>query len=160
MNHQITNSLIWTGYYAALIIWSALFVILIIAWIKRQWALLKRMVKYLIHSSVFVIAWGFILELALYVRSPILVTKEASIDSLKGWIRDHQIGQLYISIVVIVILLGINLLFYFKIERKENGVDLYVLPLCTTAVLAFSIWLTGADAYYGLLEELNRHFNQ
>jgi RsiW-degrading membrane proteinase PrsW (M82 family) len=158
MNHQLTNNRTSIGFYATWVIWAILLTILLTGILKKNWQVVKRAIKYIINSIVFIIAWMFYLELALIVKPQILSTKQSSILALENWIRENQIEDIYTSIAVILILLSINLLFYYKIEHKKNKKDLLILALFAIAVLSFGIWLTGQDAYFGMLEEINRHF--
>ncbi len=159
MDYKLTNQLIAIGVYTAYSIWTILAFLLLIALIKRRWIFLKRLLKYTLNTSVFLIASAFILDLALIVRPTFYETKEKSSIALKVWIREHQLNDIYIALTAIIILLGINLLFHFKVERKENKKDLFVLITFDTIVLFAGIWLTGQSAYFGLLQEINRHFN-
>ena len=158
MNHQLTNNLTWIGFYATWFVWGILLFTLLKGIMTKNWQLVKRIIKYIINSFVFIIAWMFFLEMALIVKPQILSTKQSSILALESWIHENQMEDIYTSIVVILILLGINLFFYFKIERKKNKKDLLILALFAIAVLSFGIWIAGQDAYSGMLEEINRHF--
>ena len=157
MNHQVTMTLGWFAYYFASTVWVVLLILLLKGLFKKEWNLVKRISKYIINSIVFLTGWMFYLELALIVKAPILVTKQAYIKSLKEWIWNYQFTDILISSLVVLILVGINLLFFYKIENKKHKVDLLILTLSAIVVLAFWIWFTGEDSYYGLLEERNRH---
>jgi hypothetical protein len=158
MNQHLTNNFLWVGFYLALIVWAILVVVLLTGLVKKKWLLVKRSLKYLINSIVFLIAWMFILELALVVRTPFLSTKQASIKELENWISRNQIENVYVALGTVLVLFGVNLLFYFKVEHKQNKRDLLILAISAIIVLAFGIELAGQNAYYGLLEEINRHF--
>ena len=158
MNHQLTNNFTWIGAYAAFTVWTILVIILLTGLIKKNWQLVKRAFKYLLNSVVFIVAWMFFLELALVVRPPILLTKQDSINALENWISKNQIEDIYYGLTVTLILLVLNLFFYFRVEHKEHKMDLTILTLSAILVLSFGIWLAGQDAYFGLLEEINRHF--
>jgi hypothetical protein len=159
MNQHLTNNFLGVGFYLALIVWAVLIVTLLTGLVKRNWLLVKRIIKYLINSVVFFIAWMFILELALVVRTPFLSTKQASIKELENWISKNQIENVYFTLVAVLVLFGINLFFYFKIEHKQNRRDILILAISAIIVLVFGIELAGQNAYYGLLEEINRHFD-
>ena len=129
-----------------------------IALFKRNWALVKRTLKYILNTIVFIIAFIFILELALIVRPAIYETKEASSIALKSWIKNCQINHTYIALTVIAVMFVINLFFHFKIEKRAHRIDLIILTAFDAAILFIGIWLTGRSAYYGLMQEINRHF--
>lgn len=114
MDFQLTNDIIFIGSYMAYIIWSILFSVLLFSLFKRNWELAKRTLKYLLNTIVFIIAFMFILELALIVRPAIYATKEASAVALKSWIVNHQFKDIYSALTTILILFGINLFFYFS----------------------------------------------
>lgn len=140
-------------------IWIILLVILFTALFKRNWQLTKRTLKYFLNTVVFVIAWMFIMELAVIVRPAIYETKEASAAALKSWVENYQAKDIYIALTVIFILFGMNLLFHLKIEKMLHGKDLVILTFFDAFVLFAGIWLTGQDAYWGLMQEINRHFS-
>ena len=158
MDFQLANDLIWIGSYIAYIIWTILSVVLLISLFKRKWELTKRTSKYLLNTVVFIIAFMFILELTLIVRPAIYETKEASAAALKSWVENYQVKDIYIALDTILILFGVNLFFYFKIEKKRHRKDLFVLTIFDAFILSAGIWLTGQDAYWGLMQEINRHF--
>ena len=158
MDFQLTNDLLWIGTYIAYTIWIILSVVLFTALFKRNWQLTKRTLKYFLNTVVFIIAWMFIMELALIVRPAIYETKDASAVALKSWVENYQVKDIYIALTVIFILFGINLLFHLKIEKKRHGKDLLILTFFDAFVLSTGIWLTGQDAYWGLMQEINRHF--
>ena len=158
MDFQLTNDLLWTGTYIAYTIWIILSVVLFTALFKRNWQLTKRTLKYFLNTIVFIIAWMFIMELALIVRPAIYETKEVSVVALKSWVENYQVKDIYIALTVIFILFGMNLLFHLKIEKKRHGKDLLILTFFDAFVLSAGIWLTGQDAYWGLMQEINRHF--
>jgi len=147
----------WISYYFSWTVCIFLFIGLVYGFIRRKWNVVKRFCKYAINSSVLLVGWSFYLELALIVRSPILITKEASLDSLRDWIWDYQFKDILTSLVTIFILLGINLLFYFKIENKKYKSDLFILTISAITILAIFIWFTGVDTYSGFIQERNRH---
>ena len=158
MSHQLTMNLIWIGYYLAWIVWVALTVIFIVASVRKKWPLVKRTLKYVINSIVFIIAFSFIVELQVIVRPEILPTKQESITALQKWIIERQVNDVYFAIAAITFLFAVNLFFYYKIESKKHRHDLSILTLTAVIILSVSIWLAGKDAYFGLLEEINRHF--
>ena len=158
MNHELTIKLIWIGYYLAWITWIALTIFLLIGLLRKDWFLVKRTLKYIINSVVFWVAFMFVLELELIVKAPILATRQQSIAALQKWINHHQVVDVYYALVVLIILLSINLFFYYKLEQRRHKKDLIILSLGAIVILSFSIWLTGQDAYFGLLEEFDRHF--
>jgi len=158
MDYQLTSNLMWIGTYIAYIIWTILAIVLLISLVKRNWDLTKRTLKFILNSSVFIIALMFIFELALIVRPAIYETKQASSVALKLWIKAYQIKDAYIALIVLAILVGINLLFHFKIEKGQHKKDLFILTVFDTLVLSFGIWLTGQSAYFGLMQEINWHF--
>lgn len=119
MDLQLTNGLLWTGTYIAYTIWIILSVVLFTALFKRNWQLTKRTLKYFLNTVVFIIAWMFIIELALIVRPAIYETKEASAVALKSWVENFQVKDIYISLIVILILFGMNLLFHFEKPRER-----------------------------------------
>lgn len=141
----------WILYYFSCTVWIALLLALAYGIIRKRWYLVKRFTKYAINSSVLLVGWSFYLELALIVRSPILITKEASLASLRNWIWSYQLKDIMISLVTTIILLGINFLFYYKVENKKHKSDLFVLTLSIISILAICIWFTGEDTYYGFL---------
>jgi hypothetical protein len=124
---------------------------------KRNWVLVKRILKYVINSSVLLLGWSFYLELALIVRSPIVITNEASIDSLKEWIWNHQFKDILISLTTIGILLGINLFFYFKVEKSNNKYDPILLIMISTIFLSYCIWVTGKDTFSAFTQIRNSY---
>ena len=159
MNFQLINNLLWTGAYLAYGVWIILAIALLTGLIKRKWSLVKRALKYIINSIVFIIAWMFILELALIVRPPIRETKQASIIALQNWIHNTQIEDIYGAFIVTILLLSINILFYYKVDNRSYKRDLLILTLSDITVLSLGIWLTGQHAYFGLMLEINRHFS-
>lgn len=138
--------------------WAILLITLLISLLKKNWPLFKRTLKYLINSLVFVVVWLMILELALIVRPPLGKTKGASIQALENWVIHEQVEDVFVGLVAIIILLAINLFFYYKIEKKKFRTDLFILTLSDSIVLGLGIWLTGQLAYTGLLQEINLHF--
>ena len=146
----------WVIYFFSWTIWIALTIALAYGIIRRKWDWVKRLTKYAVNSAVFLVGWSFYLELALIVRSPILITKQTSLESLRAWIWDHQFTDILISLITIVILLGINLLFYYKIESKRHKSDILVLTLSTVFILVACIWFTGEDTYSGFIQVRNR----
>jgi len=158
MDYQLTNDLLSAGAYIAYVIWAILTIVLLIALFKRNWTLLKRTLKYILNTIVLIIAWMFIMELALIVRPAIYETKEASSIALKSWIENYQINDIYIALIVIVILFMINLFFHFKVEKRAHKKDLFVLTIFDAVILFIGVWLTGQSAFYGLMQEINRHF--
>ncbi|RYE12056.1 MAG: hypothetical protein EOP45_23555 [Sphingobacteriaceae bacterium] len=147
-----------TGTCIAYAIWSILVVVLLIGLVTKNWILLKRTLKYFINSSVFIIAWMMFVELALVVRPHMTMTKESSIKVLKNWIIEAQIKDIYVALAAIIILFIINLLFYFKVEHTKFKRDLLILTITDSIILSLGIWLTGQEAYFGLLPEINLHF--
>jgi hypothetical protein len=119
MDIHLTNNFLLAGTYIAYIIWTALVAALLFSSFKRNWGLTKRILKYALNTGVFIIAWMFILELALIVRPAIYESEQASSIALKSWIKEYQIKDIYIALGVIAILVGINLLFHFKVEEKR-----------------------------------------
>ena len=158
MDYQLTNDLLLGGAYIAYAMWTILTIVLLIALFKRNWALVKRMLKYILNTTVFIIAFIFILELALIVRPAIYETKEASSIALKSWIKNYQINDTYIALTVIAVLFVINLFFHFKIGKRVHRIDLFILTAFDAAILFIGIWLTGRCAYYGLMQEIPRYF--
>lgn len=144
-------------YYLSWIVWILLLIALVYGTIRRKWDFVKRTIKYLINSSVFLIGWSFYLELALIVRSPILITNEASVQSLKDWIWNYLYKDILISIVAIILLLGINLLFHYKVENRKYKSDPVLLAASAILILAFSILNTGEDTFFAFMQERNRH---
>ena len=112
--------------------------------------MVKRVSKYLVNSSVFLIAFVFYLDMALIVRPPV------SEPQLKSWVNQHVVIYLCISVVATIILVGINFLFYKKVEKHRHRADLFILAGLDIIILLCGAWLSGQDAYYGLLQELNR----
>ena len=158
MDYELTNEIFLAGTYIVYAIWTILIVILLVALFKRNWTVVKRALKYIVNSIVFIIAWMFIIELALIVRPPFYETKETSSIALKSWVERYQINDIYIALTVIAILLVINLFFHFKVEKRTYNKDLFILTIFDSVVLSVGIWLTGQSAYYGLMQEINRHF--
>jgi hypothetical protein len=158
MNYELTNTLIWIGVYTAYVIWTILAILLFTFLIRRKWVLLKRTLKYTLNTTVFLIAWMYIFELAIIVRPSIYKTKEETSIALQSWISKHQLNDVYFALTTILVLLAINLLFYFKVEYKKNKKDLLILTTFDTLILFAGIWLTGLSAYFGLMQEVNRHF--
>ena len=158
MDYELTNKIISIVFYTAYFIWTALGILLLTALVKRNWKLLKRTLKYALNTTVFIIAMGFIWDLALIVRPAIYETKEQTSIALKSWIREHQLNDVYVASVTILILLTINLIFHFKVESRQNKKDIYILTTLDTLILFAGIWLTGQSAYFGLMQEVNRHF--
>jgi hypothetical protein len=158
MDLQLTNELIRMGSYIAYTIWAILSIVLLTSLFKRNWQLTKRTSKYLLNSVVFIIAFMFIVELSLFVRPPIYETKKASAMALKSWVENYQVKDIYIALATTSILFGVNLFFYFKIEKKRHRKDLFLLTIFDAFILSAGIWLTGQDAYWGLMQEINRHF--
>jgi hypothetical protein len=158
MDYELTNRILLAGTYIVYAIWTILIVVLLVALFKRNWTQVKRILKYTLNSIVFIIAWIFIVELALIVRPAFYETKEASSIALKSWIKSYQINDIYFALTTIVILFVINLLLHFKVEKRAYNKDLIVLIVFDAVVLFVGIWLTGQIAYYGLMQEINRHF--
>ena len=147
----------WVFYFISWTVWIVLVIILLYGAIKKDWKLVKRSAKYAINSIALFVGWSFYLELAVIVRSPILITKEASLESLREWIWNYQFKDILISLLTIIILLGINLVFYYKFENKKNKLDIILLPILVTIILAICIWYTGQDTLVGFIQERNRH---
>jgi formate-dependent nitrite reductase membrane component NrfD len=158
MDYALSNTLVWIGTYTAWLVWSFLGLVLVIALLRKNFPLAIRMIKYLLNSSVFFVGEGIILELALAVRPPISATKETSITDLQSLIKHHQLNDVYVSVIVIFILFLINLLFYYKFEKRRNKKDIAILAIVSAFILGFSIWLNGQYAFFGLMQEINRHF--
>lgn len=158
MDFKSINIFLATGTCTAYAIWSILVVVLLVGLVTKNWILLKRTLKYFINSLVFVIAWVMFMELALVVRPRMAMTKESSIKALKNWIIEAQIKDIYVALAAIIILFIINLLFYFKIEHTKFKRDLFILTISDSIILSLGIWLTGQEAYFGLLPEINSHF--
>jgi hypothetical protein len=59
-------------------------------------------------------------------------------------------------LIAVVLLFGINFFFYKKIEEHNYKVDLWILGISDAVILITGAWLAGQDAYFGLLEEINR----
>jgi hypothetical protein len=150
MNHNVTNLLVRLGAYFAYTVWIILVTLLLICLFGKKWHFVKRVSKYLLNSVVFIIAFAFILKLALIVRSPV------SKIQLRGWVNQHIVNDLYTSLIAVVLLFGINFFFYKKIEEHNYKVDLWILGISDAVILITGAWLAGQDAYFGLLEEINR----
>ena len=120
MDYKFTNELLWIGVYAAYLIWTILALLLLTALLRRKWTFLKRLLKYTLNTTVFLVALMFILELALIVRPAIYETKEETSIALKSWIREHQLNDIYIAFGTILVLLTVNLLFHFKVKNRQN----------------------------------------
>lgn len=158
MDYQLTNDLLWAGTYFAYAIWTILSIVLLIALLQKNMALAKRALKYALNTIVFIIALMFVMELAIIVRPAIYETKEASSNALKSWIKNYQIKDTYIALTVIAVLFVINLFFHFKVEKRAHKKDLFILTAFDVVILFIGVWLTGQSAYYGLMQEINRHF--
>jgi len=134
----------------AFAVWVLLTLLLVTGIFSKRWAIVKRVSKYLVNSSVFLIAFAFYLDMALIVRPPV------SEPQLKSWVNQHVVIYLCISVVATIILVGINFLFYKKVEKHRHRADLFILAGLDIIILLCGAWLSGQDAYYGLLQELNR----
>jgi hypothetical protein len=150
MNHQLITTLLWLGYYTAFAVWLLLIVLLIISLLRKRWGTVKRASKFLINSVVFLFAYAFYLDMALIVRPPV------SASQLKTWVNSHVLNYLYISVISIIVLLFVNYLFYKRLEKQRHRSDLFILAMLDVMILLCGAWLSGQDAYYGLLQELNR----
>jgi uncharacterized membrane protein YoaT (DUF817 family) len=73
-------------------------------------------------------------------------------------IATHLVKDIYVALFTVIVLFGINLFFHFKVEHKRHRKDLVILSLFDIFVLSLGIWLAGQSAYFGLLQEINRHF--
>ena len=78
-------------------------------------------------------------------------------EHLRAWINERIVQDFYISLIAVLILLGVNFVFYKYLEKRQHKFDLVWLALFDIAILSFAAWLAGQDAYFGLLEELNRN---
>jgi hypothetical protein len=150
MRHELTTSLLWFGYYMALAVWLLLILLLITGALRKRWDIVKRGSKFLINSSVFVLAYSFYIDMAVIVRPP------GSEPLLRKWVNQHVTNYLYISVIAAIILLAVNLLFYKRIEKYRHKADVFILTLLDIIVMFSGAWLSGENAYYGLLQELNR----
>ena len=150
MSQELTSTLLWFGYYIAFAVWLLLILLLIFGTLRKRWDLVKRSSKYLINSSVFLLAYSFYFDMAVIVRPP------GSELQLRNWVTEHVISYLYISVIAVTILLAVNFLFYRKIEKRRHKADLFILAAFDIVILVCGAWLSGQDAYYGLLQEINR----
>src|SRR6476469_9345349 len=121
MSHENTTTLLRLGYYMAFAVWVLLTLLLVTGIFRKRWAMVKRVSKYLVNSSVFLIAFVFYLDMALIVRPPV------SEPQLKSWVNQHVVIYLCISVVATIILVGINFLFYKKVEKHRHRADLFIL---------------------------------
>lgn len=159
MNYEFTANLLFAGVCFACLTWVILAAILLNAAFKRNWILATRILKYILNTVVYIIALGFVFELAMIVRPEIYATKEESSTELKLWIQSYQIDNVHIALLVISLLFAFNLLIHIKVDHRRNSIDLIILTAFDAFVLFFGIWLTGQSAYYGLMQEINRHFD-
>lgn len=150
MNHPLTILLVNSTYYLAIITWVILALMLLVFSFRRQWAATKRVLKFAINSVVFIVILAFYMEMALVVLPPVGASK------LYNWTAQHVLNDLTIALVITLLLFVINYFFYRKIENLNNKIDLLILFIIDATVLVYGAWLAGQDAYYGLLEEINR----
>ena len=150
MNHSLTILLVNSTFYLAIISWVILAFMLFALSFRRQWATVKRVLKFAINSVVFIVIFAFYLQMALVVLPPV------GASELHNWTAQHVLNDLTIALVVVLLLFVINYFFYRKIENQRNKIDLLILFVTDAAVLVYGAWLAGQDAYYGLLEEINR----
>lgn len=151
MNHSLTILLVNATFYLVIITWVILAFMLFVFSFRRQWAAIKRVLKFAINPVVFIVIFAFYIEMALVVLPPV------GASELHNWTTQHVLNDLAIALVVVLLLIVINYFFYRKIENRSNKIDLLLLPVIDVAVLVYGAWLAGQDAYYGLLEEINRH---
>jgi hypothetical protein len=151
MNHEIIITLTRVFSYFTILVWILLGLLLLLNIFRKKWNAVKRVSKYLVNSIVFIIVFSFNLELALIVRAP--VDKE----HLQGWINKQVQSDIYISLNAVLVLLLINYFFYKKVDQDRHKYDLFFLALFDILVLLTGAWLSGQNAYFGLLEEINRN---
>lgn len=150
MRHELTSALLWFGYYTALAVWLLLTLLLIIGALKKHWDIVKRASKFLINSSVFLLAYSFYMDMAIIVKPP------GSEPQLRKWVNQRVINYIYVSAIAVFILLAINFLFYKRVEKYKHKADQFILAVLDIMVLVCGAWLSGQDAYFGLLQELKR----
>jgi NADH:ubiquinone oxidoreductase subunit 2 (subunit N) len=157
MNYETLLAINWVIYYAALTIWAILIVALIWSLVKRRKKNIIRIIKFSINSLIMLVGWAFVIELALMVRAPVAGTKSESVKVLRSLI-EHQFNDLLIAFVFCMILVLINLAFYYLIEKKQNKRDILWLLIFSILVMVFCIWFTGEYAFYGLMQDIDKHF--
>ena len=159
MNWYATlNEIIWAGYYIAFLSWAALALIVARHLIKRDYRRFRIALLYVLNSLTFILAWGMVFRLAVILATPILETRQGSIDVLRNESRHYLLEHLGFAFAVAIGFAALNAL-YMRFVVKESVVRHALILLGADVLILFSAVYVSVEYYYvGMLQEIGRNF--
>ena len=133
-----------------------LVILLTIGIIKKNTALIKSSIKFLLNlTSSFVFVFFSFLTFALWVTAPHGHNRQESINLLNQ-VLSTAIFEWYLWASLWLLILTIfNLLYQTKIETQKNWRQLISIFFIALIVMSFGVLFGAYYAYYGLTGEIN-----
>jgi hypothetical protein len=154
---QRVADLQWLGFYAGLTTWALLAICLLVVLSGQKWKIAKRLVKFIINSFVFLVAYSFMAQFGIVVKWGVPDRDEAEqIKELDKWIKGVAETQLVFGLTVVGLLIGFNYMWYRTADRHRYKTDIIVLLCADLLIVLAGIGLGVMDAHYGLAAEIKR----